>query len=157
MVGALALAGDHLSLYQLTIEPETLFERMVNAGKMTVPDAETQRALWDVTQDLMNAAGMPAYEVSNHARAGAAHRSTATIDAPASSASRKALTEVPLRNNRTTWSLLCVRRISGPHAADRFLSRSSFGEHNRDSNRRPLLSPARPKKIRMTQKCDSGA
>jgi oxygen-independent coproporphyrinogen-3 oxidase len=68
---ALARAPEHVSLYQLTIEPDTLFERMVNTGKMTMPDADTQRALWDVTQELTARHGMPAYEVSNHARPGA--------------------------------------------------------------------------------------
>lgn len=68
---ALARAPEHVSLYQLTIEPDTMFERMVNAGKMTLPDVDTQRALWDVTQEVTARAGLPAYEVSNHARPGA--------------------------------------------------------------------------------------
>ena len=68
---ALSYAGEHLSLYQLTIEPETMFERMVEAGKLRLPDNDTQRALWDVTQEATIRAGLPAYEVSNHARPGA--------------------------------------------------------------------------------------
>lgn len=68
---ALARAPEHVSLYQLTIEPDTMFERMVNTGKMTIPDPDTQRALWDVTQELTARHGLPAYEVSNHARPGA--------------------------------------------------------------------------------------
>jgi putative oxygen-independent coproporphyrinogen III oxidase len=68
---ALSYAGEHLSLYQLTIEPETMFERMFEAGKLKLPDNDTQRALWDVTQELTIRAGLPAYEVSNHARPGA--------------------------------------------------------------------------------------
>lgn len=68
---ALARAPEHVSLYQLTIEPDTMFERMVNTGKMTIPDADTQRALWDVTQEVTARHGLPAYEVSNHARPGA--------------------------------------------------------------------------------------
>ena len=71
---ALALRTEHMSLYQLTIEPDTMFERLVNAGKLHVPDVDTQRDLWDVTQDVMNRAGMPAYEISNHARPGAESR-----------------------------------------------------------------------------------
>lgn len=51
-----------------------MFERMVKAGKMLVPDAETQRALWDVTQEVTARYGLPAYEVSNHARPGAESR-----------------------------------------------------------------------------------
>ncbi len=68
---ALAYAPEHLSLYQLTIEPDTMFERMFNAGKLVVPDMDAQRALWDVTQEATARAGLPAYEVSNHARPGA--------------------------------------------------------------------------------------
>jgi putative oxygen-independent coproporphyrinogen III oxidase len=68
---ALARAPEHVSLYQLTIEPDTMFERMHNAGKLRTPDADTQRALWDVTQEVTARAGLPAYEVSNHARPGA--------------------------------------------------------------------------------------
>ena len=71
---ALSLGTEHLSLYQLTIEPDTMFERLVNAGKLRVPDIDTQRDLWDVTQDVMNRAGMPAYEISNHAKPGAESR-----------------------------------------------------------------------------------
>ena len=68
---ALTRQPEHVSLYQLTIEPDTMFERMVKAGKMSVPDADAQRALWDVTQEVTNRFGLPAYEVSNHARPGA--------------------------------------------------------------------------------------
>jgi oxygen-independent coproporphyrinogen-3 oxidase len=68
--GALAHVGDHMSLYQLTIEPDTAFEKLFRAGRLRTPDAETSRALWEVTQEVMGAAGMPAYEISNHARPG---------------------------------------------------------------------------------------
>jgi oxygen-independent coproporphyrinogen-3 oxidase len=71
---ALARAPEHLSLYQLTIEPDTMFERLERAGKLKVPDIDTQRALWDVTQEIMAGAGMPAYEISNHARPGGESR-----------------------------------------------------------------------------------
>ena len=67
-------AAEHLSLYQLTIEPDTIFERLHRAGKLVVPDAEAARALWDVTQEVTAARGLPAYEVSNHARPGAESR-----------------------------------------------------------------------------------
>jgi len=67
---ALALAGGHLSLYQLTIEPETPFAALHAAGKLIVPDADAALALYDVTQELTSAAGLPAYEISNHARVG---------------------------------------------------------------------------------------
>ena len=71
---ALALAGEHLSLYQLTIEPDTIFERLWRAGKLKTPDEDLARALFDATQEIMNGAGMPAYEVSSHARPGAESR-----------------------------------------------------------------------------------
>ncbi len=71
---AVRRAPEHLSLYQLTIEHDTMFEKLVAAGRLTPPDADTGRALWDVTQEIMDHAGMPAYEVSNHARPGAESR-----------------------------------------------------------------------------------
>lgn len=63
-------AGGHLSLYQLTIEPDTMFERLYRAGKLAMPDAETGRVLFDLTRDITSDAGLPAYEVSNHAAQG---------------------------------------------------------------------------------------
>ena len=71
---ALARGSDHLSLYQLTIEPDTMFERLNFAGKLPMPDADMGRAFWDATQELTAAAGLPPYEVSNHARPGAESR-----------------------------------------------------------------------------------
>jgi oxygen-independent coproporphyrinogen-3 oxidase len=68
---ALREAGEHLSLYQLTIEPETPFAALYSAGKLRVPDDGTARALYDTTQDICAAHGLPAYEISNHARPGA--------------------------------------------------------------------------------------
>jgi putative oxygen-independent coproporphyrinogen III oxidase len=68
---AISEAAEHLSLYQLTIEPETTFSALHQAGKLVIPDEDTARALFDVTQDICAAAGLPAYEISNHARAGA--------------------------------------------------------------------------------------
>jgi putative oxygen-independent coproporphyrinogen III oxidase len=68
---ALARAADHLSLYQLTIEPGTPFYALREAGKLTVPDDDAAAALYAVTQEVCDAAGMPAYEISNHAAPGA--------------------------------------------------------------------------------------
>ncbi|WP_036259032.1 radical SAM family heme chaperone HemW [Methylocapsa aurea] len=67
-------ARDHLSLYQLTIEPDTMFERLRDHGKLAIPDADLGRDLWDATQEAMSKAGLPAYEISNHARPGAESR-----------------------------------------------------------------------------------
>jgi putative oxygen-independent coproporphyrinogen III oxidase len=71
---AIGETADHLSLYQLTIEPDTAFAGLQAAGKLVIPDDEAARALWDVTQETCEAAGLPAYEVSNHARPGAESR-----------------------------------------------------------------------------------
>ena len=67
---ALAQAGEHVSLYQLTIEPETPYAQLHAAGKLPVPDEDTARVLFEVTQEICAAQGLPAYEISNHARAG---------------------------------------------------------------------------------------
>ena len=67
---ALALAGRHLSLYQLTIEPGTAFATAFARGDFRLPDEETQGALYEATQETLAAAGLPAYEISNHARPG---------------------------------------------------------------------------------------
>jgi oxygen-independent coproporphyrinogen-3 oxidase len=71
---ALGRGTEHLSLYQLTIEEGTPFHALYMAGKLKVPDEETGRLLWDVTQEMTGAAGLPAYEISNHARPGAESR-----------------------------------------------------------------------------------
>jgi oxygen-independent coproporphyrinogen-3 oxidase len=68
---AIAEAAEHLSLYQLTIEADTPFASLHAAGKLAVPDDDTARALYDTTQEVCAAAGLPAYEISNHARPGA--------------------------------------------------------------------------------------
>jgi oxygen-independent coproporphyrinogen-3 oxidase len=68
---AIAEAAEHLSLYQLTIEPDTPFFGLHKAGKLTVPDQDLARDLYDLTQDVCAGAGLPAYEISNHARPGA--------------------------------------------------------------------------------------
>lgn len=68
---AIGEAAEHLSLYQLTIEPDTMFEALHRAGKLAMPDPETGRVLYDLTQEICEAHGLPAYEISNHARPGA--------------------------------------------------------------------------------------
>jgi putative oxygen-independent coproporphyrinogen III oxidase len=67
---ALDEAGEHLSLYQLTVEPDTPFAALHAAGKLKVPDDDAARTLYDITQDVCAAHGLPAYEISNHARPG---------------------------------------------------------------------------------------
>ena len=71
---ALDHAADHLSLYQLTIEEGTPFAARHAAGTLRIPDGARARALYQLTQELCEAAGFPAYEVSNHARPGSESR-----------------------------------------------------------------------------------
>ena len=68
---AISEAAEHLSLYQLTIEPDTPFFGLHKAGKLAVPDENLARDLYDLTQEVCAGAGLPAYEISNHARPGA--------------------------------------------------------------------------------------
>jgi oxygen-independent coproporphyrinogen-3 oxidase len=71
---ALAMAVDHLSLYQLTIEPGTRFGDLHERGRLIPPDDDIAADMYLATQEVCAAAGMPAYEVSNHARPGAESR-----------------------------------------------------------------------------------
>ena len=66
---ALALQPHHMSLYQLTVEPDTPARNYVAQGKWRMPEEELSAALYETTQDLCAAAGLPAYEISNHASA----------------------------------------------------------------------------------------
>ncbi|WP_420548433.1 radical SAM family heme chaperone HemW [Curvivirga sp.] len=67
---ALALAGDHLSLYQLTIEQGTAFYTKHRLGEFMMPDEDLAAEFYEVTQEMMEASGRPAYEISNHAKPG---------------------------------------------------------------------------------------
>lgn len=72
---ALAMAGDHLSLYQLTIEKGTAFgDRLATGGLIGLPKEDLAADMFQVTQDLCSAAGFGAYEVSNHAKQGSESR-----------------------------------------------------------------------------------
>jgi oxygen-independent coproporphyrinogen-3 oxidase len=72
---ALGMAVDHLSLYQLTIEPGTRFGELAARGRMRgLPGDALAADLYRLTQEMAAAAGLPAYEVSNHARPGAEAR-----------------------------------------------------------------------------------
>ena len=75
---ALSMGTGHLSLYQLTIEPGTRFETMVRKGDFTPADPDHAAALYELTQAMTAAAGIPAYEISNHARAGEESRHNLT-------------------------------------------------------------------------------
>ncbi len=74
LTAAIAMAADHLSLYQLTIEDGTKFGALHAAGQLTVPDTEAAARLYELTQAITAAHGLPQYEISNHAAPGAQSR-----------------------------------------------------------------------------------
>ena len=74
----LSLGTDHLSLYQLTIEPGTRFATLVAQGKLVPADPDHGATLYEQTQAMTAAAGVPAYEISNHARPGQESRHNLT-------------------------------------------------------------------------------
>lgn len=67
---AIAMAAGHLSLYQLTIEQGTRYYDLQQAGKLIMPDEDLSADFYELTQELCGGAGMPAYEISNHALPG---------------------------------------------------------------------------------------
>ena len=75
---ALAYGTDHLSLYQLTIEPGTRFWALAAKGDLVVPDGDAGADLFEMTDAMTRAAGLPRYEVSNHARPGSESRHNLT-------------------------------------------------------------------------------
>jgi putative oxygen-independent coproporphyrinogen III oxidase len=75
---ALGFGTDHLSLYQLTIEAGTRFAALHAKGQLTLPDSDVSADLFEMTRAMTAAAGIPAYEVSNHARPGSESRHNIT-------------------------------------------------------------------------------
>ena len=75
---ALAFGTGHLSLYQLTIEPGTRFAALAAAGKLDTLDSDRAAELYELTAERTAAAGLPAYEISNHARPGEESRHNLT-------------------------------------------------------------------------------
>ena len=71
---ALSFGTDHMSLYQLTIEPGTRFETLVRTGHFIPADDDDAATLYELTGHITSAAGIPAYEISNHARPGSESR-----------------------------------------------------------------------------------
>jgi oxygen-independent coproporphyrinogen-3 oxidase len=71
---ALAFGTEHLSLYQLTIEPATPFATLARTGALKPMDDDRAASLYEITQEMTEAAGRPAYEISNHAKTGAESR-----------------------------------------------------------------------------------
>ncbi|HKO06088.1 MAG TPA: radical SAM family heme chaperone HemW, partial [Alphaproteobacteria bacterium] len=78
LAAALAHARGHLSLYQLTIEPATAFAEACARGDLILPEEDSAAALYEATQEMLEAAGLPAYEISNHAAAGEESRHNLT-------------------------------------------------------------------------------
>ena len=68
---ALSYGTEHLSLYQLTIENGTAYATLARQGRLAVPDEDRAAELYELTQEICDTAGLPAYEISNHARPGA--------------------------------------------------------------------------------------
>jgi putative oxygen-independent coproporphyrinogen III oxidase len=75
---ALSFGTEHLSVYQLTIEPGTAYATLARQGRLHVPDEDSAAELYELTQEVTVSAGLPAYEVSNHARPGAESRHNLT-------------------------------------------------------------------------------
>ena len=75
---ALAFGTEHISLYQLTIEPGTRFATEALAGRLVLPDQDAAADIFETTRAMTAAAGLPAYETSNHARPGAESRHNLT-------------------------------------------------------------------------------
>jgi putative oxygen-independent coproporphyrinogen III oxidase len=71
---AIGFGTEHLSLYQLTIEPGTRFATEAAAGRIVIPDGDAGADLFEATRAMTAAAGLPAYEISNHARLGSESR-----------------------------------------------------------------------------------
>ncbi|WP_425567117.1 radical SAM family heme chaperone HemW [Sphingomonas cynarae] len=78
LAGALAFGTEHISLYQLTIEPGTRFATEALAGRLVLPDQDAAADIFETTRAMTAAAGLPAYETSNHARPGAESRHNLT-------------------------------------------------------------------------------
>ncbi|HEY0164382.1 MAG TPA: coproporphyrinogen III oxidase, partial [Sphingomicrobium sp.] len=73
-----SLGTGHLSVYQLTIEPGTRFAALAAAGQLATLDIDEAAALYELTTEITDAAGLPAYEISNHARPGEESRHNLT-------------------------------------------------------------------------------
>ena len=78
LAAALALGTEHISLYQLTVEPGTRFATEEREGRLILPDGDSAADLFEATRAMTAAAGLPAYETSNHARQGAESRHNLT-------------------------------------------------------------------------------
>ena len=135
---ALGLAGEHLSLYQLTIEPGTAFYRegVAAAGE------ETGATLFEITQDVLEGAGLLAYEVSNHARPGAESRHNLNIWRGGDY-----IGVGPGAHGRLTKDFR-AEALHQIHAPERWLQKTEDGGHG-TAKRRPLGPENRAEEILM--------
>ena len=117
---ALALAADHLSLYQLTIEPGTAYEALHRRGKIVLPDEEVQAVLYEATAARAEAHGLHIYEISNYAKPGAESRHNLAYWRYGDYAGIGPGAHGRLRLNSTPDSLVATRRHRAPEIwADR--------------------------------------
>jgi putative oxygen-independent coproporphyrinogen III oxidase len=104
---AIGFGTDHMSLYQLTIEPGTRFETMVRTGAFIPADNDEAASLYELTQEMTGAAGLPAYEISNHARPGHESRHMSALVPERTDAGLKVLRNA-IKNLRIFYQLLIV-------------------------------------------------
>ncbi len=135
---ALGRAGEHLSLYQLTIEPGTAYYRdgVAAAGE------DTGAELFDITQDVLEGAGLAAYEVSNHARPGAESRHNLNIWRGGDY-----IGVGPGAHGRLTKDFR-TEALHQIHAPERWLQKTEDGGHG-TAKRRPLSLKIRAEEILM--------
>ena len=138
---AVALAADHLSVYQLTIEPGTEFHARARRGALTALGDDTAAALYDTTQEVLEAAGLPAYEISNHAAPGAWSRHNLTYWRAGDYVGVGPGAHGRLADGPTT---LATRQICSP---ERWLAAVERRGHGRRSSP-SLLRPSRPRRRR---------
>ena len=135
---ALGLAGEHLSLYQLTIEPGTAFYR----DGVTAAGEDTGATLFEITQDVLEGAGLAAYEVSNHARPGAESRHNLNIWRGGDY-----IGVGPGAHGRLTKDFR-TEALHQIHAPERWLQKTEDGGHG-TAKRRPLSLKIRAEEILM--------
>ena len=135
---ALGLAGEHLSLYQLTIEPGTAFY----SDGVTAAGEDTGATLFEITQDVLEGAGLAAYEVSNHARPGAESRHNLNIWRGGDY-----IGVGPGAHGRLTKDFR-TEALHQIHAPERWLQKTEDGGHG-TAKRRPLGPKIRAEEILM--------
>ncbi len=124
---ALALSADHLSLYQLTIEPGTAYEALHRRGEIVLPDDALSTALYDATTEAAFAHGLHGYEISNYARPGAESRHNLAYWRYGDYAGIGPGAHGRLRLNGTPDSLIATRRHRAPEIWAERVERQGHG------------------------------